>query len=99
MPRPVVPTFAPSSRASFAWSRAMWYGMITCELRLTRTRLTSIPRDASMSNSPISVTGLTTTPLPMTEVMCGYSTPDGVSRSFRTSSPLTTVWPALSPPW
>ena len=45
--------------------------MITCALRLTRTRDTSMPREASMSSSPIRVTGLTTTPLPMTEVMCG----------------------------
>ena len=39
----------------------------------------------------MSVSGLTTTPLPMTDVMCGYRTPDGVSRSLNTSSPLTTV--------
>ena len=32
---------------------------------------TSMPRAASMSSSPISVAGLTTTPLPMTDVMCG----------------------------
>ncbi len=38
MPRPVVPTLAPSRRASFARSRATWYGMITWALRLTRTR-------------------------------------------------------------
>ena len=38
MPRPVVPTFAPPRRVSFARSRATWYGMITCALRLTRTR-------------------------------------------------------------
>ena len=73
--------------------------MITWALRLTRTRETSIPREISMSSSPMSVSGLTTTPLPMTDVMCGYSTPDGTRCSFRTSSPLTTVWPALSPPW
>ena len=71
IPRPVVPTLAPSRRASLATSSATWYGMITCALRLTRTRLTSMPRDVSMSSSPMSVTGLTTTPLPMTEVMCG----------------------------
>ena len=71
MPRPVVPTFASASRASFAWSSARWYGMITCALRLTRTRLTSIPRSVSVSSSSISVTGLTTTPFPITEVMCG----------------------------
>ena len=38
MPRPVVPTFAPPRRTSLARSRATWYGMITCALRLTRTR-------------------------------------------------------------
>ena len=30
-----------------------------------------MPRAASMSSSPISVAGFTTTPGPMTEVMCG----------------------------
>ena len=71
MPRPVVPTFAPPRRASLARSRATWYGMITCALRLTRTLDTSMPLAMSMSSSAISVAGLTTTPLPMTDVMCG----------------------------
>ena len=56
----------PPSRASFAWSRATWYGMITCALRLTRTRSVEMPRAVSMSNSAMRVTGLTTTPLPIT---------------------------------
>jgi hypothetical protein len=73
--------------------------MITCAARLTLTRETSMPREMSMSSSLMSVSGFTTTPFPMTDVMCGYSTPDGTRWSFRTSSPLTTVWPALSPPW
>ncbi len=50
---------------------------------------------ASMSSSAISVAGLTTTPLPMTDVMCGYITPDGQSWSFTVSSPTTTVWPGV----
>ena len=50
-PAPSCRPSSPSSRASFARSRAMWYGMITCALRLTRTRSTSMPRAASMSNS------------------------------------------------
>ena len=41
-----------------------------------------MPRAASMSSSPISVAGLTTTPLPMTDVMCGYRTPDGTRWSL-----------------
>ena len=35
IPRPVVPTFAPPSRASRAASSARWYGRITCAERLT----------------------------------------------------------------
>jgi hypothetical protein len=45
--------------------------MITCADELTRTRLVSMPRAASMSSSPMSVAGFTTTPLPITDVMCG----------------------------
>ena len=45
------PTFAPARRASFARSRATWYGMITCALRLTRTLRVSMPFAASMSSS------------------------------------------------
>ena len=71
IPRPVVPTFASASLASFPRSSATWYGMITWALRLTRTRETSMPRAASMSSSSMRVTGLTTTPLPITDVMCG----------------------------
>ncbi len=71
MPRPVVPTLASARRLSLPLSRATWYGMITCALRLTRTLDTSTPRAASMSSSRISVAGLTTTPLPITDVMCG----------------------------
>ena len=46
-----------------------------------------MPRDASMSISSMRVTGLTTTPLPMTGVMCWWSTPDGTRWSLKTSSP------------
>jgi hypothetical protein len=43
--------------------------MITCAARLTRMRLGSMPRCASISISEMSVRGLTTTPLPMTGVI------------------------------
>ena len=71
MPRPVVPTFASARRVSLPLSSATWYGMITCALRLTRTLATSTPRAMSMSSSRMRVAGLTTTPFPMTDVMCG----------------------------
>ncbi len=45
--------------------------MITWELRLTRTLLTSMCRAVSPSSSLMSVAGFTTTPAPMTHVMCG----------------------------
>jgi hypothetical protein len=48
-----------------------WYGIVTWAARLTLTREVSIPRSASMSSSAISIAGLTTTPAPITEVMCG----------------------------
>ena len=45
--------------------------MITCAARLTRMRDASMPRSVSIAISRSSVRGLTTTPLPMTGVMCG----------------------------
>ena len=45
--------------------------------KLARSRPTSMPREVSPSSSSIRVAGLTTTPLPMTDTMCGYRTPDG----------------------
>ena len=77
MPRPVVPTLPPPRRASLAPVERHVVRHDHVRARLTRTRETSMPRAASMSISSMSVAGLTTTPLPMTGVMCGWSTPDG----------------------
>ena len=71
MPRLVVPSeFLPRYR-SVTRSSSWWYGMIRWALPLTTSRLGSTPLAASMSSSASSVVGSTTTPLPMTGVMCG----------------------------
>ena len=46
-----------------------------------------------------SAHGSTTTPLPMTPSLPGRTTPDGSSDSLKVLSPMTSVWPALWPPW
>ena len=62
---------------------------------LTRSLLQSMPRLCRVSISLNSVGRSTTTPLPMTGTMCGYSTPLGMSCRAYFSVPTTTVWPAL----
>src|SRR6185369_6124111 len=43
--------------------------------------------------------GSTTTPLPMTESLPGRTTPEGSRLSLKVVLPMTSVWPALCPPW
>src|ERR1700742_3428490 len=73
--------------------------MIRCALALTRSRSQLTPRASSASISSNSTFGSTTTPLPITGVTLGESTPDGSTCRAYFSSPITTVWPALFPPW
>jgi hypothetical protein len=65
----------------------------------TFSREQSIPRPSSMATSSSKTLGSTTTPLPITGVMCAYSTPLGISCSAKVSPSTTSVWPALWPPW
>jgi hypothetical protein len=51
--------------------------MIACAALLTRSLSVGMPRSLSIVISSSSVLGLTTTPGPITGVMCGCSTPLG----------------------
>ncbi len=73
--------------------------MIRCALALTRSRSQLTPRASRASISSKSTFGSMTTPLPITGVTSGDSTPEGSTCKAYFSSPMTTVWPALFPPW
>jgi hypothetical protein len=74
--------------------------MIRCASADSSRRDVSTPRSASPSISVSSTFGSTTTPLPITGMQPGVSTPDGIRCSANFSpSGVITVWPALLPPW
>ena len=90
MPRLVVPSaFLPRNR-SVRRSNSWWYGIIRCALPETMSRETSTFLALNESNSASRTAGSTTTPLPMTGVIVGYSTPEGTSCKAK-ASPLTTM--------
>ncbi len=100
MPRPVVPIFASPIAPSRAWSSATWYGRTSGQAgEILRRGRTDTP---ALSSSPISCSsadGDTTTPLPMYTDTPGRRMPDGISRSTVFRPPMTSVCPALWPPW
>src|SRR3954447_16210603 len=105
MPRPVVPILpVPSSLPSRACSRARssspWSGRIGGAFSAIRSVSTEIatpwPRRVSISRR--SAQGSTTTPLPMIESL-PRTTPEGSSESLYVLPSMTSVWPALWPPW
>src|SRR5690606_2431287 len=100
MPRPVVPMALPPAARSRAWSRAMWYGMISGVAGLTFSReRTSTPASSSSAISFISAAGESTTPLPIRHSASSRRMPDGIRWSTVFLPPITSVWPALCPPW
>src|SRR3546814_23819 len=100
MPRPVVPMALPPAAFSRAWSRAMWYGMIrgVAGLIFSRER-TSTPASSSSPISLISAAGESTTPLPIRHSASSRRMPEGIRCSTVFLPPITSVWPALWPPW
>src|SRR5258706_11112475 len=57
------------------------------------------PAASSSSISAISACGETTTPLPMKQSTLPRRMPDGMRCSTVFLLPMTSVWPALCPPW
>src|SRR6185312_11099588 len=101
MPRPVVPIFfspLASSRARSIWPcDGRIKAQFSAILRLSGVTTTPLPRMASISLR--SAQGSTTTPLPMIDSFSGRTTPDGKRLSRYSTLPITSVWPALWPPW
>src|SRR5882724_4385021 len=101
MPRPVVP-IRPAPRAS-SRSRSSWpcsgriSGAFSATIRLSGEMATPWPRTVSISRN--SAQGSTTTPLPMMPSLPGRTTPEGSRLSLKVRPPMTSVWPALWPPW
>src|SRR5690606_24567910 len=100
MPRPVVPI----ARGPLARSRAL--SSATCELRIsghageTRSRsVTGTPRASKPFISAASASSETTTPLPIRLITPSRRMPDGIRCSTVFSPPITSVCPALWPPW
>src|SRR3954471_990255 len=101
MPRPVVPILRSPLDASRARSSAEWYGRMTGHASEMESRATT-PRTPAASSSSISATsacGETTTPLPMKQSTLPRRMPDGIRCSTVFFAPMTSVWPALCPPW
>ena len=78
MPRPVVPIFRVPRKRSVTLSRARWCGMIKCASAEMTRRDVSTPRSSSPASSPMSTSGSTTTPLPITGVQPGVRMPEGI---------------------
>jgi hypothetical protein len=70
---------------------ALWWGMIRCALAEISSRSEETPRAASPSISLSSTLGSMTTPLPITGMTFGESTPVGSRCSAYFWSPITTV--------
>ncbi len=103
MPRPVVPILppeVPDAAASRAWSSATWHGRTSGHAgEIDRRERSSTPAPSSSRISAISAEGESTTPLPISTATPGRSTPEGISRRTVLRPPITSVWPALWPPW
>jgi hypothetical protein len=96
MPRPVVPI---ARLAALSASTSLWYGSTRCARSLTYSRpSTSMPSCTSSSISWNSVSGSSTTPLPIAQRTPGCRIPLGIWWSTNDVSPMCTVWPAFAPP-
>src|SRR5258708_7719423 len=100
MPRPVVPSaLAPRGR-SRAWSSGMCEGRISgqCGEICSRSN-TGTPCSISVRLSAISAWSDSTTPLPMKQRTSSRRIPEGISDRMVLRPWMTSVWPALCPPW
>ena len=103
MPLPVVPILPVpllSRSASRAASTATWNGRISGhDSLISRRERTSRPIFSRRAISISRCCGSTTTPLPIRQATPSRMTPDGISCSAVFTPLITSVWPALWPPW
>src|SRR5579883_106633 len=101
MPRPVVPIFWGPRASSRARSIAACDGRISAAFSasFSEAGVTCTPFAPIASISRSSAQGSTTTPLPITESLPGRTTPEGNRLRRYSTLPMTSVWPALWPPW
>ena len=98
-PMPVVPSFLrPRSRSSRR-SSAMCHGMMRWARSLTRRFAVEIPLRSRSASSRQRSARSTTQPGPSTQSASGLKIPLGTRWSLNVPCWLTTVWPALLPPW
>jgi len=99
MPRDVVPILTRPGAFSAASSIIRWYGRMTWARFDTKRRpSTSRPASRTILTSFMKANGSRTTPLPMTLLRPGRSTPQGISCRTYFLPLMMTVWPALWPP-
>src|SRR6267154_1969870 len=100
MPRPVVPMALGPRARSRAWSSMTWEGKMSGQCGETAKRSnTGTPCSQSMWLSASSASSDNTTPLPMKQRTCARRIPEGMSDRMVLRPSMTSVWPALCPPW
>ena len=101
MPRPVVPMALAPRAASRALSSATCEGRISGQFGEMRRRANTSHAGCSISvcASRNSASSDSTTPLPMRQSTFWCRIPEGISDSTVFLPPMTSVWPALCPPW
>src|SRR6202047_3578550 len=101
MPRPVVPILRTPRASSRARSICPCEGRMRTALSasLRLSGVTATPFSAILAISARKAQGSTTTPLPITDILSGRTTPEGKRLSLYSTLPMTSVWPALWPPW
>src|SRR5258705_1376085 len=101
MPGRVVAIAVTAFEVSRSASSSRCSGRISVTFSATRrlAGLTATPCPFSFATSSRKACGSNTTPLPITASFDGRKTPEGNSASLYVSPLMTSVWPALWPPW
>src|SRR6202140_2123265 len=100
MPPPGGPMASGPRARSRAWSRTMWDGRMSGHCGEIRSRSnTGTPCSLSVWLSLSSASSDNTTPLPMKQRTCSRRIPEGMSDRMVLRPSMTSVWPALCPPW
>ena len=100
MPRPVVPmAFRPRAVSRARSSARARAGSADSRARCAAARTPARPARSACRLSLNSASSDSTTPLPMQQRTCSRRMPEGMSDRMVFLPPMTSVWPALWPPW